>query len=54
MLVSITSVVSCLLLVLYIYVVKFYLDKILNSEEVTSVTVLHSIQCKIHAKSLNL
>ncbi|TWJ10947.1 hypothetical protein JN06_02568 [Bacteroides zoogleoformans] len=54
MLVSITSIVSCLLLVLYIYTIKFYLDKILNSDEVTSVAVLHSIQCKIDAKSLDL
>jgi len=35
------NVVSCLLLVLYICIVRCYLDKILNSDEVTLVAVLY-------------
>lgn len=38
---SVVSDLSCLLLVLYIHTVKCYLDKILNSNEATSVVVLY-------------
>jgi len=52
--VFVLNVVYCLLLVLYVCITKCYLDKILNSDEVTSVAVLYPTRRKIHAKSLTL
>ena len=38
---SVVGTVFYLLSVLYVRSIKYYLDKILNSDEVTSVAVLH-------------